>query len=293
MILRQCPITAGLPTRMVKAVFDLACARYLKAAGEAKGFNTEIKGIRNTYCVDECRQTVPAEVEFIEMEELMSVKKCLACGRTITIRGKGMCKKCFQDNNGQLPANSEQPVPFSASSSPEIKEALIILQADRDNQTLAEAARARMETINQLQQELHQEQTKVSGLREHNRRLQDEINGLLAHNQQAASQTETTPFSVNSVAHFIDQACYLLQTTVFDSPEADPRWRPPIMRIFASSGPLEAINCRIDAQLASLMMAKGAPTANAELELAAELVLKIALRNWLAMENAQTMEHAA
>lgn len=94
-----CPVTVGQPTRMTLAGFSRLCQRHLQATDDMPGWKKRWhEPTYNKYCATKCLGKLPAELEIIEMEELMGTsKECVRCHRVLQIRGKGLCNKCHQE----------------------------------------------------------------------------------------------------------------------------------------------------------------------------------------------------
>ncbi len=100
-VIKQCPITGGLPTRMTRSTFERMCNG--QRDGLKKQGNFAGKRSRKTWC-EVCRgKQIPAEVEFIEvelikMEGSMGKEICEQCGAKVeklySSSGKKTCSSC-------------------------------------------------------------------------------------------------------------------------------------------------------------------------------------------------------
>lgn len=123
MILRQCPITGGQPTRVRRTTFRRLCHQHKFYAQQhlGKRLSNYLDTSANTYCVEECLGP-PPELSF--MEEIMPKKVA-------------------------KPGPSPQPLHGDPTTG-EVAEALAILCADRDVENLPQAAQSRMQEIDDL-----------------------------------------------------------------------------------------------------------------------------------------------
>jgi hypothetical protein len=96
---KLCPVTCGRPTRMLKATFKKLCDHHRNEQRESAVANYNWKKGQKTSWCQECKGTLPPELELINKGELIDmatpnkkVVKCELCGEK---------RNCFS-NNGQI-----------------------------------------------------------------------------------------------------------------------------------------------------------------------------------------------
>lgn len=279
-----CPITGGLPTKMTEAGFTKAC----QAQQQQGPKSIWIARPNLNPCRDQCQgKTWPPELTICTLEDLMSTtKECLKCKRTISIRGEGLCHRCFYEIHPkptkptgeeflQMAGNQEQPHQAPPKSvhdlpSPEIAEALTIMEADRDLDTLANVCRQRMERITNLQEIVNGLYLEIDDI---NQRHQQEV-----HPQVCFSNDHEPGTMAYHITKACDRMCYhLLVMDSSFSPNA-----ASAIRVFSRATPLEAINLRLDDTIHRMIIGEGeANNDQAEKQLLSLLILKMAIKDQL------------
>lgn len=275
MILDQCPITSGLPTKMLKARFLAMCS--------------EKRMDQKPYCVEKCRgKKLPPELEFIELhrEEPIMAKQsgtCEQCGKEgVAIlkncHGKKCCPSCDVLRRGvknhaemvramMAEFHGDQEAPPSAVADTlmaELNETRAILGGS-DHERVCTAAKNIMTRLANLDALYHDSQQELNELHA--------LYTTAINSAQPITKTNRT-----GMALAIEQACnqtldFLLQKNAsYGNSAADP------VRVFSKADPLEQINVRLDDKLSRLIRGEGYPGDNDELDLLGYLLLKQAVR---------------
>lgn len=287
MILRQCPVTGGQHLSVTENTFAVACKTMMAQAKAAKKQSGSTR--TNTFCIDECLGQRPAELEILTLEEMMSIKKCVGCGRKLTIRGKGLCACCFKkDSLGKdLPLHKktavpapdpsaavaqQTPPPFSRISSliDKALDALNIIDITAedggpplcDEEKLLLACKRRMGQIYDLELMVDGAQEEISSLR-----------------QELAAYT-ADEFNEFSMAYYIDAACKEIRNFLLAKNKAYGNSAAEPVRIFSKADPLEQINVRIDDKLSRLIRGTAYPGDDDELDLVGYLLLRRAVKTY-------------
>jgi len=274
MILRQCPITNGLPTKMLKARFMAMCS--------------EKRAAQIPYCVEKCHgKKIPAEVEFIELnrEEPMGAKSgtCEQCGKEgVAIlkncHGKKCCPSCDVLRRGvknhiemvreMMVEFYGAPDPFSgdngvaAAALAELHETRIALGGDGSG-LVSDLAKKLMIKLDNLDALYHDSQEEIK-----------DLHRMLKNNPTATMETTSN----TGMAGAIDQACsqvrdFLLKKNAsYGNSAADP------VRVFSKADPMEQINVRLDDKLSRLIRGEAYPGDNDEQDILGYLILKQAVR---------------
>lgn len=277
MILDQCPITSGLPTKMLKDRFLAMCS--------------EKRADQKPYCVDKCRgKKLPAELEFIELnrEEPMGAKSgtCDQCGKEgVAIlkpcHGKKCCPSCDVLRRGvknhvdmvrgmlaefypeQKTASNEIAATFIA----ELQETRVLLGGS-DHERVPSLAKKIMIKLANLDAMYHDSQEELNEL---HKRLSETTREL-------AKAWPLDKTNDSGMAGAIEQACaqvrdFLLQKNAsYGNSAADP------VRVFSKADPMEQINVRLDDKLSRLIRGGAYPGDNDEQDILGYLILKQAVR---------------
>ena len=141
-------------------------------------------------------------------------------------------------------------------------QAMQILHADRDVESLLKVCTTRMQTIEQLGEMLNDAQREIHYLR----------NELASHEQR------TTP--PGTMAEAIEQACQQMCAFLLDKNQSYGNSAAEPVRIFSKADPLEQIRVRIDDKLSRMIKGKEYPGDNDERDLTGYLLLMMAVRNY-------------
>lgn len=271
MIIRTCPITRGLPTKMLKARFLEMCA--CQIVGE------------NEYCAVECQgKKKPAELEFIELnrEESGVAKQsgaCEQCGKLgvsnlVKSHGKLCCPGCGVLRSGVKnhievvrgliveffgEQEEQASVPTGTFVFPDLEVAKKILDC-RETETIADAATRQMQRLYRLDPLYHESQ--------------EEIKELIGQINQDTPKEEVS----TNMGGAISQACIMVRDFLLAKNESYGNSAADPVRIFSQADPLEQINVRIDDKLSRLIRGGGYPGDDDEQDLLGYLMLKRAVR---------------
>lgn len=290
-MLRTCPVTCGLPTRMLEQTFRAMC----QAARDDE---------RNTYCRETCRgKTTPPGLTFIALpaapqgENMGSTTTTGTCGlckrKGIALRtfdGRKVCSSCgvaagfvrnhpeiirtlMHDLHGEdLVAATKSTASTPSTPCGQCAENDVILAAANDQ--LA-ALRAILKPFGNEPLAAVAERV-VKRVAELDRLYTEAQEECVAVQKQLKEATGRAPRT--GMAGAIEASClgvmeFLLQKNdAYGNSAADP------VRIFSHADPLEQINVRIDDKLSRLMRGGSYPGDDDELDLLGYLMLKRAVR---------------
>ncbi len=236
MIIRQCPITGGMPTRIWEHTFKRLCHyhKFLASRHTDRRYGRYIASSVNTYCHDECTGPPPE----LTLEKNMAKKK----------------------------ETPELAKTLHGGADGEVAQALAILAADRDVDTLVSAASARMAEINELRGQ-------VEGLTQSLASTQAELDWQAENTSEPGSMRECIEVACSEMCNFL-----IAKNASYGNSVADP------VRLFSRADPPEAINIRIDDKLSRMLRGHGVPTDNDEIDLLGYLLLKQAVMRWQSIQ---------